>query len=59
MKQPQIEHTEEYKQGYQAYEHGEDSRTCPFMKNSTSHDKWMRGWNDAKDDAEEEYNDRG
>lgn len=53
-KETPVERTEQYKEGYQAFERGEEKSTCPYLKGSTSHEKWARGWDDAKGDAEDE-----
>ena len=49
-----IEYTEEYKSGYKAYERGGSVRDCPYMKNSKAYELWMRGYQDAKDDDEQD-----
>lgn len=52
-KEVPVEKTEQYKEGYVAFERGEDKTTCPYLKSSSSYDKWMRGWEDARGEEED------
>lgn len=49
-----VEKTEQYKEGYKAFEKGEDKETCTYLKDSSSHIRWIKGWEDAKGDDEGE-----
>ena len=47
-----VETTEAYKDGYMAFEKGWDIKQCPFLRGSSSYQRWAQGYRDAKDDSE-------
>lgn len=47
-----VEYSDEYKAGFQAYENGLTMKACPFLKDTSSYDRWVKGWSDALADAE-------
>lgn len=49
-----VEHTEEYKEGYLAFERGWDIHQCQYFKGSTSHQRWVKGYYDAEYDSEDD-----
>lgn len=52
-KEVPVEKTDQYKEGYQAFERGDDKSTCTYLKGTSSYDRWMAGWEDARGEEEE------
>lgn len=45
-----VEHTTEYKEGYQCFERGGSKKECTYLKDSAAYHRWMAGYSDAKED---------
>ena len=46
-----LKHEEKWKEGYDAYENGNQQEDCPYPAGSSDYASWVEGWIDSITDA--------